>query len=229
MPNRRTFLRATGLTGAAAVLAACGTTDHPTAAPLGAAALTCPPVTPGSVTAETGTLNGWTPGFEDAYALKQGVSFQWQWFACLSSVTGVGVRYPQNKTVAGEKWLLVTLIGGHPNDPTNTTTVDPPPATPEAPFTITLGNPVYVGEPGTPDWRVYSLDVNHIAHNTSCRQTTEDPTAGTVTYTRFDTTAIEGSYDLTFGADHITGTFVAPALDLTGCPARPSKTTCVSG
>jgi hypothetical protein len=35
-------------------------------------------------------------------------------------------------------------------------------------------------------------------------------TSGTVTLTRADSTAYEGSYDLMFGSDHVTGSFAAP-------------------
>lgn len=186
--------------------------------------MACPPVTAGAVTNETGVFNGSLFTLEDAYALKQGTDFQWQWWAGLSSVAGVGARYPQNKTVKGEKWLLLTMTGGHPDDPANLTPVPPPSL-----GTFQAGQSVYEGTQGQPDYRVYTLSPNYAAHDTSCRQQTETPTGGSVTYTRFDDTGIEGHYDLDFGTDRVTGDFVAPNLDLTGCPARPSKVTCVSG
>lgn len=38
----------------------------------------------------------------------------------------------------------------------------------------------------------------------------ESASAGTVTFTRVDSCAIEGSFDLTLNTDHVTGTFTAP-------------------
>jgi hypothetical protein len=58
-----------------------------------------------------------------------------------------------------------------------------------------------------------------------CASTSNAATDGSVTLTHVSADSVQGTYDLSFGDDHVTGSFVAPncAINL----ARP-QTTCVS-
>jgi len=198
MPDRRQFLAATA---AAAML------------PLAQEALLpCPAAVPGAATAS----NLLVP--VDCFALgKQGAAFQWQDGVVVSDKAGACDHYRANQIVGGEKWLVVTLIGSR--DPQDFAAC-PYPATP---ITLTVGQ-------GTPDGagNLYTVAATYKAHNSSCKGTQQDATAGTVTYTLATDQALEASFDLAFAAGQVTGTFVAPFCDTAGCPPRPSRPTCVS-
>jgi hypothetical protein len=205
------------------------------------ARMTCPTTTVGSVTAETGSVAGLPGVFEDAFTQKDppGAAFQYQWqlWVELSSHAGAAERFQRNERKQGELWLLLVLIGGHVirvtggpdvGDPTNTDPVSYRAGVYE------VGVPFYLSPSPGPSV-VYKASVNWVPHTSQCKETGATSAAtGTVTFDPITTgpdgepTGISGSYDLTFGGDHITGSFVAPKVDLTGCPARPSKYTCVA-
>jgi hypothetical protein len=177
--------------------------------------LTCPDPTPGSVTDPTGAINGTAlADLTDAYAQKQGVSFQWQYWVGLSTKPGVCAHYRANQTVEQERWLLITLIGSR--DPMDYGTCPYP----VVPVTLTVGQATHDGG------NLYTVNVNYASHNGRCAQSSEDATDGTVTFTTVSDTLLEGSYALDFGADHVEGTFSAPYCVL--CTTRPTKKTCVA-
>lgn len=228
MAGRRQFLRFSALTATAAGLAACGTTDHPTA--IGGQPLTCADPTPGTVTNPTGQVAGrTTTDLTDAFRQHDPdppgtIEYQWQDWVGLSNVAGAGARYRLNQYKAGETQLFLILLGGHVGDPADARPV----AHPTGSFPV--GQDVYVeGSAGVTPNTWYQANVNFFTYDSRCRQTATGTAgwSGTITYTRADEQALEGSYDLTRGTDHLTGTFAAPRIPWAGCPARPSKATCV--
>jgi hypothetical protein len=178
------------------------------------AAVTCPDPTPGSVTNQTGAINGTAlTDLVDAYGQKQGVPFQWQYWATLSTKPGACAHYRANETVKGERWLILVQVGAHEDFSTPV-----PPAT--GTFTIGQRTPAS----GSP---YYVCTASYASHSaTNCNQTAEDATGGTITYTTATDTLLEGSYALDFESDHVTGDFSAPYCLL--CVARPTKKTCVA-
>jgi hypothetical protein len=200
MPDRRQFLAA-----AAAV---------PLSAVQGAVVLPCAAPTPGAVTAQSGFLTS----LVDAAGLgKQGAVFQWQYGVVCSDKAGACAHYRANQIVENEQWLIVTLIGSR--DPQD---FQPCPY-PTTPVTLTVGQATNDGA-----GNLYTTSAAYKPHNGSCRGTQQDATAGTVTYTLVSDVAVEASYDLTFPAGTVQGTFVAPVCDMAGCPPRPTKSTCVT-
>lgn len=190
--------------------------------------MTCVDPTPGTVTDPTGSVGGVSASdLVDCFAKHdpEGYEVQWQYWVELSNFAGVGARFRANQTKKNEHWLVLIFIGGHESDPTNTNPV------PHIPGTFTIGTPTYTeGGPGQIPNTVYTVSVNFIWHSATCKQSSTNTTgwAGTVTLTRADEDALEGSYDLTRGTDHLTGTFAAPRLPMDGCPPRPSRVTCVA-
>ena len=175
--------------------------------------MTCPAPVPGAATA--GALL--TPA--DCFALgQQGVPYQWQDGTIISDKPGACAHYRANQIVTGETWLTVTLVGSR--DPQDYAACPYPP----------LGQAIPVGT-GWHDGagNLYTISGHYAPHNGNCReQSGGDATAGSVTYTAASDTALEASYDLTFAAGRVTGTFAAPVCGMAGCPPRPSKTACVA-
>lgn len=217
MVARRQFLRLSAFTTAAAGLTACGTPEHPTAAPTGTAALSCPDPTPGTISNQSGPTS-----FVDAMAHKDGAAYQWQYLVLLSDKAGACTHYRANQIVQSEKWLLLTLIGSR--DPMD---LQPCP-NPTTPITFTI--PVTTANAIHQDGNLYTCAPHYAPHGTNCKESGGgDGTGGTVTYTLVTDQLVEGSYDLNVGVSHFTGTFSAPVCDLTGCPPRPSRSSCVAG
>jgi hypothetical protein len=182
--------------------------------------VTCPDPVPGSVTNASGSVDG-TPltDLVDAYGQKQGATFQWQYFATLSTKPSVCAHYRGNQTVQDERWLIVTLIGSR--DPMDYGICPYP----QVPITVGVGpgkTPVYDGQ-----GNLYTAHASYAAHNTRCAQSGRDVTGGSLTFTAVTDTLLEGSYALDFTSDHVEGSFSAPYCVL--CATRPSKTTCVTG
>ena len=223
MPSRRTFLAA----AAALPLSAAATAE-------GVAAVTCPAVVPGSVTGQSGSINGWASAFVDACGDRQGVvetppfNSQWQYPTLLSDVAGNGGRYQANQVVKGEHRLLLVLVAGRFDAGA-------------LPFPVAdAGHQVGVtwddGAGNNYQWGAgYST-----FSATNCNQTDKAATGGTVTITAVSATSVEGSYlGLTFKnlSGSLSGTFVAPRAavagvmtpeDFTGCPTQPSTQTCLN-
>jgi hypothetical protein len=187
----------------------------------------CSDPTPGTVTSPTGSVNGTaTTDLTDAFAQHDPdqIEWQWQYWVGLSNFTGAGARYRLNQVKAGERQLLLILVGGHAGDPTDARPVAHPTGT------FPVGQTTYVeGSAGVTPNTCYTASVNFLAYDSRCRQTATGTAgwSGTITYTRADEQALEGSYDLTRGSDHVTGSFVAPRVPWVDCPARPSKVSCV--
>lgn len=192
--------------------------------------MTCPSVIAGSVVNQSGSVNGWSSAYIDACGDRQGVvetpgaNSQFQYPIILSDVAGVGTRYQQNKIVKGEHWLLLGLAAGR---------FDSNPLPFPAPGTKNIGVSWDDGFGNHYEWVV-----TYVAKSSkNCNASEETATSGTITLTNMNTALVEGSYDLYFGSDHVTGTFSAPRAaiagamipeDFTGCPTRPSNQSCVS-
>lgn len=216
MPSRRQFLTAAGLTGAAVVCAACGSTDHPLPA---TGALT---VTAGSVTNPTGSVGGKSlTGLTDATTRVQGSTepingtmAQWQLWSTLSDKAGVCGRVVNGLQtyLPGELTLRVVVTG---YKETGSAPWMPPAA--DLPLTLPAVDPpagYTVGSDGVKRMlRVYFTQAGK--NGQPGRDTLA--TGGTVTFTAVsDTDPGKGQsadYDLTFGGDHATGSFVAPWCD----------------
>ena len=212
MPDRRQFLT---MTAAGATVAAGGLLVATSKED--AAAVTCLDPIPGTVTAQSGPVT-----FVDAMAHKDGAAYQWQYLVLLSDKAGACAHYRTAQIVQGERWLLLTLIGSR--DPMDFATC-PNPVTP-----ITFDIPVTSANAIHQDGNLYSCAPHWAPHGSNCKeQGGGDGTGGTVTYTLVTDTLVEGSYDLQVGATSFAGSFVAPVCDLTGCPPRPARTTCVAG
>lgn len=184
--------------------------------------MTCPTPTAGTVSNFTGSLGGSLFLPVDAYTYRSGINYSWQEQIVVSDKVGVAEHYRLNQRVAGERWILLALVAGDLawNDAPN------PPATPEQPFRIVQNEDRYWPEGGTV---AYSLVVNRILHSARCQAQQAEASSGYVDLTEVSAARIAGHLDLWWGTEHVTGDFVAPALSMAGCPARPSKTTCVSG
>jgi len=225
MPNRRTFLAA----AAALPLSA--------AVPRGAEAVTCPTVVPGTVTGQSGSVNGSTPTFVDGWGDRQGADFNWQYPVVLSDKPAdpegqygsAGVRQQQNQAVKGELYLLLGLAVGKVGS------MDPIP--PESypvgtavPINTNVEHPAGSGI----FWRWAVTFVKRSTNN--CNQSETTASGGTVTLTALTDLEAAGAYSVTFpkgGSLAATG-FVAPragsagSLGVDGCPTRPASQTCLS-
>jgi hypothetical protein len=190
--------------------------------------MTCPTVTPGSVTGQTGTINGWTSAYVDASGDQTGADFNWLYTLILSDRAGVGGRYQANQVIKGERWLVLSVAAGKANSQ------DPIPLSGyPVGVALTISSPY---EHPTGSGTSFQWAATFVAKGAkNCNASEEAATGGTVTVTTITDTVVEGSYDLYFGSDHLTGSFVAPragvngSMDVTGCPTRPSNSTCISG
>ena len=161
----------------------------------------------GSVTSPTGSVNGTSlTGLQDAYTGNYGGSAatlppQWQHAVLLSATTGACAREGSGGSyAAGEVTLRLTMIGYW------STAGQLPPVQPPSPVTFTANT-----------WQTTSDGVNRVcqpyfmkARNNGNPGSDVAATSGTIVFTRMDTTNYEASYDLYFGSDHVTGSFVAP-------------------
>jgi hypothetical protein len=164
----------------------------------------------GSVTSPTGSVNGNSlTGLQDAYTGNYGGSAQTippqgQHVVLLSNVAGACVREGSGGVYAAAELTVRLTVVFYWNNNGQLTPIQPPSA--DLPLTFTAGT-----------WLTSSDGVNRVvnpyfmkARNNGGAGSDVAATGGTVTFTRMDTTAYEGSYDLWFGSDHITGSFAAP-------------------
>lgn len=184
--------------------------------------MTCSDPIPGTVSNFTGSLGGSVFVPVDVYTYRSGINYNWQEQIVVSDKGGVAAHYRANERVANERWILMGLAAG------DLALVDAPnpPATPEAPFRILQNEDRYEPPGGTV---AYSLVVNRLLHNASCKYSQTEASSGYVDFTEVSADRISGHLDLYWGSEHVVGDFVAPALSMAGCPARPSKVTCLSG
>jgi hypothetical protein len=234
MPSRRQFLTLAGLAGAAGALAGCGSTDHPLAQAGAKPRMTCPTLTPGSITSQSGTVGGWPSGFVDACGDRQGINqsppinSQWQYPILLSDVAGIGGHYQANQTVKGERRLLIALLAGRLD------------AT-DLPFPAADSGHVIAAGWDDGAGNTYQWSATYSTFSaTTCKQTDKRCVGGTVTVTAIDATQAECSYaDLSFQglSGSFSGSFVAPRAafaggmipeDYSGCPTRPATMTCLN-
>lgn len=204
MPSRRQFLAAVTAVPLSTVI------------PKGAALLACADPVPGTITTQSGPTS-----FVDAYGQgKQGAAFQWQWPAVLSDKANACAHYRANQIVQSERWLIVVVYGFR--DPADTNPTPYP-----APGTVV---PV-VGATTPVDGSSYTASGTWAPHSATCKEqpASQVATAGTVTAVAMTDQAVTYSYDLTFAAGRFTGTVTAPLCDETGCPPRPSRSSCISG
>lgn len=164
----------------------------------------------GSVTSPTGSVSGNSlTGLCDAYTGNYGGSAltlppQWQHAVLLSATTGACAREGSGGAYAGGELTLRFTMIGYWNTAGQLPPVQPPTA--DLPLVFTANS-----------WLVTSEGVSRVckpyfmkAGNNGGAGRDVAATSGTVTFTRMDTTNYEGSYDLYFSSDHVTGSFVAP-------------------
>lgn len=193
--------------------------------------MTCPQPTPGSVSNQSGFLT-----LVGGHCDKTGAVFQWQYLVLLSDKVNSGLRYQQNKIVQHEKWLMLTVVGFHcvPGSPGTADSANLA-ATPNPPVPLTLqvGVPVEA-PPGSGN--AYTLSPRYTPHSGTCRANGgSDATSGALNLTRMDEDAVEGTYtNVAFAAGTCSGTFavtragLSGSVGVSGCPTRPTKSTCVS-
>jgi hypothetical protein len=191
--------------------------------------LTCPDLVPGSVTGQSGAVNGWTSAFVDAFGDRLAPEFNWQYILWLSDKQGAGGHYQANQTVKGEHRLSLNFVGGRPD-------LQPCPLPDPSllPFTFDVTQSYQLPD-DSGNWYAFTV-VLATYSATSCKLTQKNESGGTITLTRVDDLQVEGSYaDLAFQGvtGSLTGTFVAPragaagSLGVDGCPTRPGSPTCV--
>ncbi|HEV2755605.1 MAG TPA: hypothetical protein VG318_07495 [Actinomycetota bacterium] len=180
--------------------------------PAVAAANECPVPIAGSVTGETGSIKkNPVTDLVDAYSGVSGVNWQHQLFSNLTSKPQACSHYRNNQVVANEKWLILTQTA-YRADMT------------DAPFAT---GTYYIGV-GTTDelGTLRTADAMFAPKGRSCASGGEvNASSGSITYMTVTDTLVEGTYDLWFGPDHVTGTFSAPHCTL--CAPRPNTQTCL--
>jgi hypothetical protein len=173
--------------------------------------VTCSQSTPGTVTSPTGSVKGISAtGLTDVYTGNYGGSAlstppQWQHAVLLSATTGACPREGcGNAYAASEVTLRFTMIGYW-----NTSGQLPPVQPPSADLPLTFA--------ATGTWLVTSDGVNRQmrvffmrARSNGNPGTDVAATSGTVTFTTMTSGTYDGSYDVHFGTDHVTGSFTAP-------------------
>lgn len=165
----------------------------------------------GSVTSPTGSVKGVSvAGLLDAYAGNFGGSAltippQWQHVALLSNQAGACSREGSGGSYGGSEVTVRLTMLGYRDAPAGVLPPVYPPAA-DLPLTFTANA-----------WLVTSDGVSRVvnpyfmqATRNGGAGTAVQASAGTVTYTRMDNVQYEGSYDLYWGSDHATGSFVAP-------------------
>lgn len=196
--------------------------------------MTCSSPVAGSVTNPTGSVNGTSlTDLTDAYTERSGytvspgpgIMAQWQQWVELSNHTDQCGRYRTNKRYAGEKTLRLVVTGwkAYPDDaPAEVPTAD-------LPLTIQVqpgggsGNVVVTSDGVSRQLRAYQMNAT-----SRCQPGSDtEASSGSVTFTAWDATTVDGSYDLYFGTSNVTGTFTAPWCSTVDCTARPSKASCV--
>jgi hypothetical protein len=178
-----------------------------------ATAATCP-TTPGTVTGETGAVGGVTYDYVDAMLNDDGATWQHQYTTVLTTKPMACQHYQNNQIVMNEMYLIPNTIVWNPD---NTT------AAPGEPGTYQIG----VEKIGSDGKTHFYAQAQTQPHSKTCGLGKSlTATSGTITYTTMSSTLAEGSYDLYFGTEHVTGTFSAPKCLL--CSARPSRTTCLT-
>lgn len=177
-----------------------------------AAAAECPAPVLGSVTGETGSIKG-APltDLVDAYHNVDPPNIQRQLFANLSSKAEVCKRYRANQVVANEKWLLLVQIAAR-DDGQNAEF---------ATGTYQIG----IGETDA-GGTLRTASATYAPKGRNCASGGEQSaTSGSITYATVTEALVEGSYNLFFGKDRVTGSFSAPRCSL--CAPRPTKQTCL--
>jgi len=180
--------------------------------------------TGGTVADPAGSIRGQTlTGLVDAYTGNWGglngtssttttqlgtAKAQWQHAVLLSDHAGACGREGSGGRYAGnEVTVRLTMIGfadltSPPATPGSITTIPSTPLT----FTANVWQPP-LSTPG--EHRV--INPYYMRTRSNGRPTGDTAaTGGTITFTQMDATSYAGSYDLYFGTDHITGSFVAP-------------------
>jgi hypothetical protein len=169
------------------------------------AALTCPTPTAGSVTGQTGMFTG----FVDAELTGLRVpEFQWQYPVRLASTPGICLKHRAGTFGAdGETRLIVALTGysvvpgSDPPQPIPSSTTP----VPYPPVPVTVRPHTAVESPAGS-----GFGYGGVGTWIPVKGSQQDATGGTVTFTYLGDDRAEGSYDLTFKAGRVAGTFVAP-------------------
>jgi hypothetical protein len=171
----------------------------------------------GSVSNPTGSVKGISlTGLCDAYTGNYGGSAlttppQWQHAVLLSGTTGACSREGSGGSYAANELTVRFTMIGYRNSPAG---VLPPVQPPSGDLPLTFQ--------GDGTWLVTTDGVSRQlkayfmkAKSNGAASGDTAATSGTVTFTTMDaagsgTSNYEGSYDLYFSTDHITGSFVAP-------------------
>jgi hypothetical protein len=207
MPDRRQFLTFAGTAGLAVALAGCGIPDHPVSA-TGAAALTA-----GSVTNPTGSVGGNNLStLVDAYTGNFGgiteplgtTQAQWNYLSLLSATPDPCARKGAGGLYAPNELLLLFVLVGYADLP------NPAPWQPPAealPLTFTGAAWLETSD------QVYRQCLPQVMRATKGGKPGNAvvATGGTVTFTRYDATSQDGTYDLSFpDGGTAAGSFTAP-------------------
>lgn len=168
----------------------------------------------GSVTNPTGSVKGKSlTGLVDAYTGNYSGSElalppQWQHVVLLSDQAGACVREGSGGSYASSELTVRLTMIGMRDDPPG---VLPPVQPPAGDLPLTFAVPTPEPWPATSDGvRRYLQPYFMQAGRNGNGGTPVTATAGTVTFAQMDSGVYVGSYDLYWGADHITGQFSAP-------------------
>lgn len=173
----------------------------------------------GSVTSPTGSVKGNSlTGLCDAYTGNFGGSAlttppQWQHAVLLSATTGACAREGSGNGYAANELTVRMTMTGYRNSPAGVLPpVQPPPG--DLPLTFQADGTWLATSESPAVQRACKVYFMKAKANGSAGSDVA-ATAGTVTFTVMDadgsgTSGYSGSYDVYFGTDHITGSFVAP-------------------
>lgn len=167
--------------------------------------MSCPDPTPGSVTGQSGIFTG----LVDAELVNLRVpDWQWQYPVRLASTPGICLKHRAGSTGSdGETRLIVAMLGYHVLPGTITPDVGNYTPVPYPPTPITVTPHVGLEAPAGSGF-AYAAVGTWIPQKGS--QQDAPAGAGSVTWTYVGDDRAEGSYDLTFKAGQLAGSFVAP-------------------
>ena len=172
----------------------------------------------GSVTNPTGSVKGvGLTGLVDAYAGNWGglngtydgtttpsgpILAQAQHLVLLSNSAGACAREGSGASFAANEITLRLVMLVYADLPDSITTIPPSP--------VTFQTGVWDVAPATAGTHRRATATFMKAKANGAAGTDTIATSGSVAFAVMDDTAYEASYDLWFGADHVTGSFVAP-------------------
>lgn len=157
----------------------------------------------GLVDAYTGNWSGLNGTYDGTTAPMSGAQAQAQHVVMLSDQTGACSRKGSGGPYAGSELTVRLTMITYADLSGSITTI---PAATDVPLTFTAGTWLTTSDGAHRVVNPYFMQ----ARNNGGAGSDVAATGGTVTFTRMDSVAYEGSYDLYFNGDHITGSFAAP-------------------